>query len=131
MRSSPRSLPRILLLPLLLAGALAGGCGNDDSNPAGPGGGGGGADVTINVVANSGSNSYSPSPDTVSVGQTVSWRNQDSATHTATADTGPAFDTGNIAPGATSAPIAMNTAGSYPYHCALHPAMTGTLVVRP
>jgi len=40
-----------------------------------------------------------------------------------------AFNTGNIGGGKTSAPIAMNTAGSFPYHCSIHPTMTGTLVV--
>lgn len=131
MRAVRHLLPRIAILPIALG--LVVGCSSNDSNPTAPGGGGGGgtADVVINIVANNGANSFSPNPDTVLVGQTVSWKNQDTATHTATADTGPAFSTGNIAPSATSSPIAMNTAGSYPYHCGLHPSMTGTLVVKP
>ena len=106
------------------------GCSDDDDGPTGPGGGGSGADVTINIVGNLGSSSYSPSPDTVTVGQTVSWKNNDSMTHTATADGG-GFDTGNVGAGATSSPITMNTAGSFPDHCNLHGGMTGTLVVEP
>jgi plastocyanin len=77
-----------------------------------------------------GSNSYSPNPVTVRVGQTVSWRNGDAVAHTATADGG-AFDTGSIAPGASSSPLAANTAGTFPYHCAIHGfVMTGTLIVQ-
>ena len=87
------------------------------------------ADVTITNVGMNGSNSYSPNPMTVKVGQTVAWRNADSLIHTATADAG-GFDTGNIAAGATSSAIAMKTAGSFPYHCAIHGfTMTGTLTV--
>ena len=110
--------------------ALAAGCGDDDDGPTGPGGGGG-PDVTISIVGNLGSSSYSPSPDTVTVGQTVSWRNNDSMAHTATAD-GSSWDTGNIGAGGLSSPIAMNTAGSFPYHCTLHGlSMAGILVVEP
>ena len=106
------------------------GCGGDNKkNPTGPGGGTA-ADVTINIVGMAGANSYSPSPDTVTVGQTVSWKNNDSITHTAT-DNGSAWNTGNIGAGNTSTPITMGTAGSFPYHCTIHPTMTGFLVVKP
>jgi len=107
-------------------------CSGDDA-PTGPGNGGGtGADVTISIVGQAGANSYSPSPDTVTVGQTVSWKNNDGTdAHTATSNNGTAFDTGLISSGATSAPDTMSTAGSFPYHCTPHPAMTGILVVIP
>jgi plastocyanin len=85
--------------------------------------------VTISIVGMNGSNSYSPNPGAVKVGQTVAWRNADSTPHTATADAG-GFNTGNIAAGATSSPITMTTAGSFPYHCTIHGfAMVGTLTV--
>jgi len=89
------------------------------------------ADVTITIVGTNGSNSYSPNPATVKAGQTVAWFNADSVAHTATANAG-GFNTGNLAPGATSSAIMMATAGSYPYHCVIHGlAMAGTLVVTP
>ncbi len=88
-----------------------------------------GANVTISIVGMNGSNSYSPNPGTVKVGQTVAWRNADAIPHTATADAG-GFDTGTLAPGATSSAITMNTAGTFPYHCAIHGVtMVGTLTV--
>jgi len=87
------------------------------------------ATVVITIVGMNGANSYAPNPTTVQIGQTVAWRNADGVAHTATANGG-AFDTGSIAPGATSSPITMNAAGSFPYHCTLHGfAMAGTLTV--
>ncbi|MGE5177807.1 MAG: cupredoxin domain-containing protein [Bacteroidota bacterium] len=88
------------------------------------------ADVTINIVGDLGASSFSPSPDTVLVGQTVAWHNSDgSLTHRVVADNA-LFNTTNIGPGSTSASIAMNSPGSFPYHCSIHPTMTGTLVVH-
>jgi plastocyanin len=77
-----------------------------------------------------GKNSYSPSPASVQVGQQVRWRNTDNLTHTATQDGG-GFDTGSIAPGATSAPITLSAPGTINYHCTPHPSMVGTLSVTP
>lgn len=48
--------------------------------------------------------------------------------HTATQDGG-GFDTGFLAPGATSASITLNAAGSIRYHCSVHPSMLGALNV--
>jgi plastocyanin len=110
---------------LLGAGLLALSC-KGKSNPAGPGG----ADVTIDIVAEAGANSYSPSPDTVSVGQTVAWHNVAGATHTSTADNISIWSTGSILNGSTSAAIQMNTPGTFGYHCTIHPTMTGILVVQ-
>jgi plastocyanin len=71
---------------------------------------------------------FSPRPIQVTVGSTVTWTNATAPTHTATSDTG-AWDTGNIAPGATSSAISFLTAGTFTYHCAIHPSMTGSVVV--
>jgi plastocyanin len=98
------------------------------SNPAGPGPA---ADVTIDINGNLGGSSFSPSTQTLRVGQTVSWHNTDTMTHTSTGDGVSLWDTQNIGPGATSSPIAMNTAGTHGYHCAIHLGMTGSLVVNP
>jgi plastocyanin len=94
-----------------------------------PPGGGTTADLTITMLAMNGPQSYTPNPGTVRVGQKVAWRNADSVAHTATADAG-AFDTGNVAPGATSSAITMTSAGTFSYHCTLHGfTMTGTVTV--
>ena len=71
---------------------------------------------------------FSPNPIQITAGSTVTWTNNTGPRHTATSDTG-AWTTGNIAPGGTSAAIAFPTAGTFPYHCAIHPSMTGTVIV--
>ncbi len=59
----------------------------------------------------------------------MAWSNASGVTHTATSDTTGAWDTGSVSGGQTSAPIAFATQGSFPYHCAIHPDMHGTIVV--
>jgi len=71
---------------------------------------------------------FQPQSLTVQLGDTVTWQNADPTSHTATADGGK-WNTGTIAGGASSTPVVMNAAGSFLYHCAIHPGMTGTIVV--
>lgn len=82
------------------------------------------ATATVDIVGFA----YAPGSLTVTVGDTVTWTNADAQSHTATADGG-AFDTGTIAGGASGS-VTVTTAGTFAYHCAIHPAMTATLVVR-
>ena len=65
---------------------------------------------------------YSPSTINVSVGDTVTWRNNDSAPHTVTSDTGTELQSSSIAQGGTYQHI-FATAGSYSYHCTIHSTM--------
>jgi plastocyanin len=71
---------------------------------------------------------FSPGDVTAAVGETITWTNEDSAPHTATLDDG-ACDTGNIAQGATAG-LVFDAAGTYPYHCTIHPNMTGTITIQ-
>jgi plastocyanin len=64
---------------------------------------------------------------TVAVGTTVVVRNDDSAGHTWTADDG-AFDSGFIDAGGTFE-FTFTEAGTFAFHCEVHPAMTGTITV--
>jgi plastocyanin len=85
-------------------------------------------DLVITILGVNASLSYSPNPANARVGQRVIWRNTDAMTHTATSGS---FDTGFLGPGASSAPLTMGAAGSFPYLCTIHPGMVGTLVVTP
>ncbi len=71
---------------------------------------------------------FSPNPIRITVGSTVTWTNATAPTHTSTSDTG-AWNTGNIAPGGTSSAVSFPTVGTFPYHCAIHPSMTGSVIV--
>lgn len=73
---------------------------------------------------------FSPDSVKVKVGATVTWTNQDSVNHTVTSDSGPAtFDSGTMANAKTFS-FTFTQAGTYTYHCAFHPFMTGTVVVE-
>ena len=71
---------------------------------------------------------FDPSPMTVHVGDTVAWTNSDAVNHTATADDA-SWNTGTLSQGETSNGITFNTAGTFAYHCAIHSAMHGTIIV--
>jgi plastocyanin len=87
-----------------------------------------GATVTIDVVSINGSRSFLPNPATLPSGQLVVWHNVDSVTHRVVLNDG-SFDTGNLAPNASSQPMTINVpGGGDPYHCSIHPEMVGTLV---
>lgn len=63
----------------------------------------------------------------VPAGTTVTFVNNDSAKHTATADDG-SFDTDDLEQGA-SAEVTFDTPGTYSYHCEYHPFMVATITV--
>ena len=88
------------------------------------------ADVTISMVGDRGNQSFSPNPTTMRVGQSVAWKNNDSTVHNALEDVGERFASGNVNAGATSAPKTMSAAGTFTYHCTIHPGMVGQLVVQ-
>ena len=72
---------------------------------------------------------FDPANLTIAVGDTVTWTNLDSFSHTATSTSGPAsFDSGNLATDETFS-FTFDTAGTYEYFCEIHPNMTGTIMV--
>ena len=71
---------------------------------------------------------FEPASINVKVGESVTWTNTGAAPHTATADDG-SFDSKNLASGATFTQ-AFAKAGTFAYHCAIHPAMKGTVTVQ-
>ena len=70
---------------------------------------------------------YQPKEVTISDDTSVTWVNQDSASHTATADNG-SFDTG-IIPIDANATVIITGSGKLDYHCTIHPWMQGTITV--
>lgn len=71
---------------------------------------------------------FKPASLTVAVGGAVTFRNDDSAAHTATADD-KSWDSKNLAQGKTFA-YTFAKAGTVKYHCDIHQYMTGTIIVR-
>ena len=135
--SSTTSARPILFAGLLVCGAALAACGGSGSSPA--------ASVAASAAAPSNAApseapaaggdavaiqnfAFGPASLSVAAGTTVTWTNNDTAPHTATADDG-SFDSSSIAPGATFSQ-AFATAGTFAYHCSLHPNMTGTIEVN-
>jgi plastocyanin len=71
---------------------------------------------------------FVPASLDVPVGSRVTWTNGDPTPHTVTADGG-AFDSKQLDPGASFS-VALDTPGSFKYHCEIHPTMVGTVVVH-
>ena len=71
---------------------------------------------------------FNPKQITVKAGDTITWVNHDDIPHTVTSQTqafrSKALDTDD------KFSFTFATPGTYPYFCALHPQMTGTIVVE-
>jgi plastocyanin len=98
------------------------------------------AGTSVSIVSGSSSladTAYQPNPIQVSVGNTVTWTNDDSQPHTVTSgsngqpdnkfNSSPNFNP-LMAPGQTFS-FTFTQAGDYPYFCMLHPNMVGTVSV--
>jgi plastocyanin len=101
------------------------------------------AEVVADIVVGSSTkttDAFTPNPLNVNVGDTVTWTNKDTTTHTVTSGTGPndpnkgkEFDSSPnlnpiIVPNAKFSHT-FETAGEFPYFCALHTGMVGTIIV--
>jgi plastocyanin len=71
---------------------------------------------------------FSPSSITITAGTTLMWTNKDGVAHTVTSDVG-LFDSGTINSGGAFSYL-FTTAGTYLYHCAVHPTMTAKVIVN-
>ncbi len=87
----------------------------------------------IAIDTSTGSFGFNPATITITVGTTVTWTNTTSAPHTVTSDDGTSFDS-NI-----NTPISANggtfsftftKAGTFSYHCQIHPFMKATIIVQ-
>lgn len=69
---------------------------------------------------------FKPATLTVSKGTKVEFENESNTPHTAT---GAAFDSKRLGPGKEFA-VRFNRAGTFRYHCKIHPEMKGKIVVQ-
>ena len=119
----------VMVGAVVAVGLGMGGCGGgysrgNSGNPNSPTPASAAGVVTVNVVAINGAQSFSPNPATLPAGQMIVWHNVDDVTHRVVLNDG-SVDTGNLAPGASSQPMAIPAAGGY--HCAIHPVMVGSI----
>lgn len=72
---------------------------------------------------------FSPACVSVATGTTVTFTNEDSVAHTATASSSGGFDSGDLNNGQSYSKT-FTTAGTYNYICDIHQYMKGTVEVR-
>jgi plastocyanin len=102
-------------------------------------------DITIAVGASAlTTTAFSPNPKVVTLGGnpsvTVRWVNKDisggdytqgtATVHNIASDNGAFATSGNLGGNGTYS-ATFTAAGDYPYHCAIHPTMVGTITVNP
>ena len=85
-----------------------------------------GANVTVSIISSAGSSAFLPNPAPASTGQTVAFKNSDGTLHHLVADNG-TWDSGDIAPGATSRTLSVTSGSALTYHCTIHPTMVGSI----
>jgi len=110
----------------LILACLSAGCSSYSSAPAASTvSTAGGSAITIKNFA------FDPAVLTVKPGTMVTWLNQDGAPHAIASDTtsAVAFSSDPLATGASYA-FMFTRPGTYPYHCSIHPSMTGTIIVQ-
>lgn len=96
-------------------------CSSDDStDTTRPGVSNAAAEVTIDNFI------FGPSSVTVAVGETVTWTNNQSITHTVTSSD-ELFD-GTLST-LNTFDVTFDESGTFAYFCAIHPSMTGTVEV--
>jgi plastocyanin len=117
----------LLILTLLLASMMIGCIGGDDDTSSEAIDDDADETPQSNAVDITGF-AFSPETLTISIGDTVTWTNKESATHTATADGGE-FDSGNLGNGDTFSHT-FTAAGTYTYYCKIHTSMTATIIVE-
>jgi plastocyanin len=68
-------------------------------------------------------------PVSAKVGDVITWTNSDAAPHRVALDDGSCSMSGNIAGGGGKASLVFSVAGTYPFHCSVHPTMKGTITI--
>jgi len=84
------------------------------------------AQATIHQVNITGFD-FVPAGRVINQGDSIRWTNMDGFTHTSTSDNG-VWNSGNLLNG-QSYTFGFSTAGSFPYHCAIHITMKDTITV--
>jgi len=111
----------VVALSVVVAVTLSA-CASGGSGGSSSGGGTGSTAVTVSMK----NVAFSPSDVTVAVGGTVTFVNDDTVAHDVVGDS---WDSGQLAPGASFAQT-FPTAGTFAFHCSIHPSMTGSVTVK-
>lgn len=73
---------------------------------------------------------FTPATLTIKVGTEVRWTNYDTSSHKVTSDSGNELDSPSIGQGESWSHVFAH-AGTFLYHCGIHPSMTASITVTP
>ena len=93
----------------------------------------GNAQTVMIITKSSGTFAFSPASLTIKAGTTVTWKNTTAVAHTVTSDDGTSFDSGTanlITAQSGTFSFTFSKAGTFAYHCAIHPFMKATIIVQ-
>jgi amicyanin len=93
----------------------------------------GNAQSVMIITDSSGTFAFSTASLTIKAGMTVTWKNTTAVPHTVTSDDGKSFDSGTANPIAAQSgtfSFTFSKAGTFAYHCAIHPFMKATIIVQ-
>jgi plastocyanin len=132
MRPSLRGLAALSISVLLAACSGSGGTATTGPTTGGPGATTAAAPCTdstgtTTVSATVANNAWSQ-PVTAKVGDVITWSNDDSVPHKVALDDGSCAMAANIAGGGSKS-LTFSKAGTYPFHCSVHPSMKGTITI--
>jgi len=102
---------------------------------SGGGGGSGGTASVCNdstgttVVAATVANKTWSQPINAKVGDVITWTNSDTVPHKVALDDGSCTMSANIDPSGGTKSLVFTKAGTYPFHCTIHPSMKGTITI--
>jgi plastocyanin len=119
--------PAAVGLALVLAA-----CGGGGASTTAPGGTSAGsapcADTTEATVVNATVEGNAWGPVSANVGEVITWTNADSVSHSVALDDGSCAMSGTI-PGGGTKSLKFSVAGTFPFHCSVHPSMKGTITI--
>lgn len=125
-----RALLPLGMLVIVGIAACGGGSTSPSNSPAGASVGTAGATLgaaTVKIAA-TGQLAFDPTMQTAQVGDIIEWTNTGSVAHTVTFDSEPSLSDPSLNAGGTWE-VKFTTAGTFQYHCSIHPSMVGTIVV--
>ncbi|MHB8508705.1 MAG: cupredoxin domain-containing protein [Candidatus Dormibacteria bacterium] len=123
---------RLLTIPALIGITLAvAACGSGSSSNGGPATPApAAAAATVTVIPDPATiGAFTPPAVNIKVGETVLWKFEDLNPHTVTSDTNMGSYSSQPSPKGKEYRHQFNTAGTFHYHCAIHPEMMGTVTV--
>ena len=124
MTSIQKAARAVLVIAVVAGVAMVGACKKKSPTQPDPSAG------LIRIVGSDGPQSFTPAPLVLASGQKLAFRNDTGTTHRILADNG-SFDAGQVSAGGFTASVTVPGSVPVPFHCTIHPSMTGSVTPTP